>query len=61
MHAIAGHIQARPSLELKTRPRFHLVSLRLSMLRFSWATKVRCLSNVMVLSEMKLEFPDVKG
>ncbi len=31
MHAIALHIQARPSLELKTRPRFRPVSISLSM------------------------------
>ncbi len=30
MYAIARHIQARPSLELKTRPRFHPVTRSLS-------------------------------
>jgi hypothetical protein len=41
MHAIARHIQARPNLELKTRPRFCPVSLSLSMhepYAFVWAT-----------------------
>ncbi len=33
MHAIAWHIQACPSLELKIRPRFCPVSLSLSMYR----------------------------
>jgi len=31
LHAIAQHMQARPSLELKTQPRVHPVSLSLSM------------------------------
>jgi hypothetical protein len=37
MYALAQHIQARPSLELKTRPRFCPVSLSLSMAsHFNW-------------------------
>ncbi len=36
MSVIAWHVQAHPHLELKTQPRFHPVSLRLSMDLQAW-------------------------
>ncbi len=43
MHAIAFDIQAWPSLELKTRPRFHPVSESLSMIKVNMAAKIKCM------------------
>jgi hypothetical protein len=41
MHAIARHIQAHPSLELKTRSRFQPVSLSLSIFRVSFVLSMK--------------------